>query len=62
MFVRDPSTETWSQQAYLKASNVGSADRFGWSVDIDGDTLAAGAYAEDETPPLMAPPPAPTTM
>ncbi len=39
--------ETWSQQAYLKASNTGEGDGFGWSVGISGDTIVIGAYQED---------------
>ncbi len=40
---------TWSQQAYVKASNTGSKDLFGQSVALsaDGSTLAVGAYQED---------------
>ena len=40
---------TWSQQAYLKASNTGAGDRFGDSVSLaaDGNTLAVGATFED---------------
>ena len=34
---------TWSQQAYLKASNTEQQDRFGISVAIDGDTSVVGA-------------------
>jgi hypothetical protein len=41
------SGNTWSQQAYLKASNTGAGDNFGNSVALSGDTLAVGAYAED---------------
>ena len=37
----------WSQQAYVKASNTGSGDQFGWSVALDGDTLAVGAIREE---------------
>ena len=37
----------WSQQAYLKASNSGSGDRFGLSIAISGDTLVVGAAFED---------------
>lgn len=41
--------ENWTQQSYLKASNVDSEDLFGLAValDYDGSTLAVGAYAED---------------
>ncbi len=38
---------SWSQQAYLKASNSGFSDRFGYSVAISGETVAIGAYLED---------------
>src|SRR5262249_58954413 len=49
---------TWSQQAYVKASNTGEpgvgdqfadGDRFGFSIGLsaDGNTLAVGAIAED---------------
>jgi hypothetical protein len=41
------SGETWSQQAYLKASNISTADQFGDSVAIDGDTVIVGAPQED---------------
>lgn len=44
VFVRDGLT--WSQQAYLKASNTGSWDQFGDSITIDGDTIAVGAIWE----------------
>src|SRR5882762_7141750 len=45
---------TWTQQAYVKASNTGSAaqgdgDQFGFSLALsgDGNTLAVGAITED---------------
>ncbi|MFT4196228.1 IPTL-CTERM sorting domain-containing protein [Ottowia sp.] len=44
VFVR--SGTAWSQQAYLKASNVGKDDNFGWSVAVSGDTLVVGADNE----------------
>ena len=34
-------------KAYLKAANNGALDYFGWSVSLDGDTLAVGAHQED---------------
>ena len=37
---------SWSQQAYLKASNTDAADKFGHSVAIFGDTLVVGALNE----------------
>ncbi len=39
----------WQQQAYLKASNPDKYDAFGWSVAIDGDTVAVGAPGEDSS-------------
>ncbi len=45
VFVRE--NETWSQQAYLKASNTGQVDAFGWSVAVSGDLVVVGAEAED---------------
>ena len=45
VFVRDGVT--WTQQAYVKASNTGANDNFGNSVAIYGNTLAIGAYFED---------------
>ena len=44
VFVRDGTA--WSQQAYLKASNTGENDNFGFAVAISGDTIAVGAYGE----------------
>ncbi len=42
---------SWSQQAYVKASNAEASDRFGGSVALssDGNTLAVGAPEEDST-------------
>jgi FG-GAP repeat len=39
---------TWSQQAYVKASNAGEGDQFGFSVALsgDGNMLAVGAIEE----------------
>jgi uncharacterized protein (TIGR03437 family) len=47
VYVFQRSGTTWSQQAYLKASNTGPDDRFGWAVAIDGETAVVGAWAED---------------
>jgi len=43
-FVR--SGTSWSQSAYLKASNTGLDDRFGWSVAISGGLAVVGAPFE----------------
>ncbi len=43
------SSGTWIQEAYIKASNTGSDDNFGFSIALssDGNTLAVGANTED---------------
>ncbi|MEE8301830.1 MAG: cadherin-like beta sandwich domain-containing protein [Candidatus Tectomicrobia bacterium] len=46
VFTRD-TAGTWTQQAYVKASNTDAGDRFGFSVALSGDTLAVGAPYED---------------
>ncbi len=38
---------TWTQQAYLKASNSDGGDSFGQSVAISGDTIVIGEDGED---------------
>ncbi len=47
VFVR--SAGSWTRQAYVKASNTGADDRFGWSLDLsgNGDVLAVSATRED---------------
>src|SRR5437867_3129953 len=45
VFVRDGTN--WVQQAYLKASNTGANDLFGWSVAISGETVVIGVFVED---------------
>jgi len=58
VYVFTRSGTTWSQQAYIKASNTGEkgtanvpdeGDQFGFSIALsaDGNTLAAGAISED---------------
>jgi len=47
VFVR--SATSWAQQAYLKASNTGVSDTFGYSVAISGDTVVVGAHGEDSS-------------
>ncbi|WP_288253815.1 integrin [uncultured Hydrogenophaga sp.] len=43
------TSDGWSQQAYVKASNTGAHDHFGEQVDLsaDGNVLAVGARNED---------------
>ena len=45
VFVREGTN--WAQQAYLKASNTGTSDQFGYFAAVSGDTIAIGANAED---------------
>lgn len=47
VFVR--SGNTWSQQAYLKASITDVNDQFGFSVAVSGDTVVVGAVGEDSS-------------
>ncbi len=47
IFVR--SGTTWTQQAYLKASNTGANDQFGGSVSLSGSTAVVGAALEDSS-------------
>ena len=46
VFHRD-ITGAWFHEAYVKASNAASADGFGRSIALSGDTLAVGAFHED---------------
>ncbi len=50
VFTRDV-VGVWSQQAYVKASNTGALDLFGFSVSLsgDGNTLAVGAVSESSS-------------
>lgn len=49
---------TWTQEAYLKPSNPGSQDLFGYSVAIDGESVVVGSPEDDssntETTPTAA--------
>jgi hypothetical protein len=49
VFVR--SGNSWSQQAYLKASNAAAWNYFGTAVAISGDTILIGAPYEDGPDP-----------
>ena len=48
VYVYTRNGSSWTQQAYVKASNAGSGDYFGSSVDLsaDGNTLAVAAHWE----------------
>lgn len=50
VYVFTRSGTTWSQEQYLKASNPGAGDFFGYAAALnnnDGNTLAVGAIHED---------------
>jgi FG-GAP repeat len=48
-YVYTRSGGTWSTQTFVKASNSGTGDQFGWALTLsdDGNTLAIGARMED---------------
>lgn len=50
VFTRTPSG-SWEQQAYIKASNAGAGDQFGFAIALsdDGNTLAVSANLEDSS-------------
>jgi len=54
VYVFQRSIGTWQRKAYVKASNTGSTDSFSSvALNIDGDTLAVGAYIEDGSTKLI---------
>jgi len=49
VYVFSRAGSTWSQQAYIKASNADAGDGFGASLAIHGDTLVASALGESSS-------------
>jgi hypothetical protein len=49
VYVFTRSGTAWSEEVYLKASNTGAGDQFGFAVSLsgDGNLLAVGAPSED---------------
>jgi hypothetical protein len=47
VYVFRRSGAMWQQAVYLKASNTGAGDYFGYTVALSNDTLAVGAGLED---------------
>ena len=47
LYVYTRSGTTWTQQARIESTDLGSQDQFGVSVSISGDTIVAGANRED---------------
>jgi hypothetical protein len=51
IFTRDVAgslTASWTERQFLLASNGATNDYFGSSVAVDGDTVAVGAYLDDD--------------
>lgn len=51
VYIFSNNGSAWIEEAYIKANNTGSDDRFGYSVSINGDgnILAVGALNEDSS-------------
>jgi len=47
VYIYKRSAATWAQEAYIKADNNDSGDNFGYTVSINGNTLAVGVANED---------------
>lgn len=47
VYVFARSGTTWTQEAYIKASNTDTYDNFGANVSISGNLLAVGAFGEN---------------
>ena len=47
VYIYKRSGNNWAQEAFIKASNNESNDRFGSSISINNDLLAVGATGED---------------
>ena len=60
VFTRD-GTGDWTEQAYLKASNTGQNDGFGWSVGVAGNTVVVELTTKEATPPASIIPPVKAT-
>jgi hypothetical protein len=46
-YIFEQEGTNWRQRAYLKASNTGAGDEFGYAVALSGSTLLVGAPGED---------------
>lgn len=47
VYVYADSGAGWVPEAYIKPGVIDDFDFFGWSIDLDGDTLVVGAIQED---------------
>ncbi len=53
VFVFTRTGNTWAQQEYLKATNTGARDNFGYAVALSDDGLVIAAGAPDESSPSV---------
>jgi hypothetical protein len=49
--VSDRAGPSWTEQARLVADDPQVGDRTGWTVDVEGDTIVTGSYANDAAGP-----------
>jgi hypothetical protein len=49
VYVYTRSGSVWTEQTQLTAGDADTSDAFGFSVDLEGDTAAIGAYFENST-------------
>ena len=49
VYVFERSGSSWVQSAYLKSFDVDAEDRFGYAIDLSGDSLVVGAHWEAST-------------
>lgn len=47
VYVFRRTSTSWIQEAYIKASNTGTNDEFGFDMNLDGEALVVGARSED---------------
>jgi hypothetical protein len=47
-YVYTRSGTSWSEQAKLEPADLAPQDNFGFDVDLDGDTLVAGSFKDDD--------------
>jgi hypothetical protein len=54
-YVFKRSGTNWVQESYIKASNAGADDKFGYEgISISGDTIVVGAYGEDNSQTVIS--------
>ncbi len=47
LYIYKRTGAVWAQEAYIKANNSGVDDQFGYGFALSADTLAVGAFTED---------------